>query len=100
MQRTIKIYFSDFWKGFDMQDNFLTLRLKLHFNVIIDTNPDYLFYSLNGNNHLRYNDCVKIYFTGENDAPDFNLCDYAIGFPHITFEDRYLRLPLFVLYKC
>lgn len=40
-------------------------------------------------------DCVRIWITGENIRPDFNLVDYAIGFDAIQFGDRYLQLPLY-----
>ena len=100
MKRTIKIHFVDFWNGFDPKENFFIKRLEVYYTVILDSEPDYLFYSLNGTENLKYNNCIKIYFSGENDVPDFNLCDYAIAFHHITFEDRYLRLPLYALYKC
>lgn len=59
--------------------------------------PDFLFYSVFGNEHLKY-DCVRIFWTGENIQPDFNICDYAVGFSHITFEDRYRRIPLYYFY--
>ena len=100
MKKTIRIYFVDFWNGFDPTENFFLKRLKLYYIVILDPNPDYLFYSHNGSENLKYAGCVKIYFSGENDVPDFNLCDYAIAFHHITFEDRYFRFPLYTLYKC
>lgn len=45
---------------------------------------------------LQY-DCVRVWITGENIRPDFNLVDYAIGFDDIEFGDRYLQLPLYVL---
>lgn len=41
---------------------------------------------------------MKIFYVGENFTPDFNLCDYAIGFDIMEFNDRYLRLPLYVFY--
>ena len=100
MKKTIKIYFVDFWNGFIPEDNFFINRLQVYYTVIIDSTPDYLFYSLNGSENLKYNNCIKIYFSGENDVPDFNLCDYALAFHHITFEDRYFRLPLYTLYNC
>lgn len=34
----------------------------------------------------------------ENIVPDFNACDYAIGFEWMRYEDRYIRLPLYYLY--
>jgi hypothetical protein len=40
---------------------------------------------------------VKVFYTGENQSPDFNLCDYAIGFDYAEFGDRYLRFPIFAL---
>jgi hypothetical protein len=100
MKKTIKIYFVDFWNGFDPAENFFLKRLQLYYNVILDKNPDYLFYSYNGSKNLKFIRSIKIYFSGENDVPDFNLCDYALAFHHITFEDRYFRLPLYTLYNC
>lgn len=97
--QTIKIFFADFWKGFDIHNNFITRTLHdLGFEITIDTSPDFLFYSSSGKDFLKYNNCVKIYFTGENDVPDFNYCDYAISFHHISFGTRHLRYPLYLLY--
>lgn len=59
--------------------------------------PDFLFYSVFGYEHLKY-DCVKICWLGENLQPDFNICDYAIGFSYMEFEDRYCRVPLYYFY--
>ena len=95
--QTIKIYFTDLWPN-AKKDNFFLNFLKKHFNVIIDTNPDYLFYSVYGNEHLRYSNCIKIFYTGENMFPDFNFCDYALGFHYLNLEDRYLRFPLYTSY--
>lgn len=101
MKQPVKIYFVDFWNGFDLNDNFFINRLKLYYNVVLeDSQPDLLFYSFNGSQHFNYEKSIKIYFSGENDVPDFNICDYAISFHPIRFGDRHLRLPLFVLYTC
>ncbi|MFP6208315.1 glycosyltransferase family 10 domain-containing protein, partial [Helicobacter pylori] len=37
----------------------------------------------------------RVFYTGENEAPNFNLFDYAIGFDELDFNDRYLRMPLY-----
>jgi alpha(1,3/1,4) fucosyltransferase len=95
--QTIKIYFTDLWPN-AKKDNFFLDFLKKHFNVIIDPDPDYLFYSVYGNEHLKYTNCIKIFYTGENMFPDFNFCDYALGFHYLDLEDRYLRFPLYVTY--
>ena len=97
----MRVYFVDFWKGFDANDNFFIHRLRgLGLDVCLDSErPEYLFCSSFGHAHLRYTDCVKIYFTGENDVPDFNWYDYAMAFHPLSFGDRYLRFPLYVLYK-
>lgn len=99
MKRTIKIKFVDFWSDFNSHSNFITLVLSELYNIEISDNPDYLFYSTLGHDHADYN-CVKILFIGENVAPDFNTCDYAIGFDFMSFGDRYLRLPLYQIYSC
>ena len=93
----IKVAFVDFWSHFD-QDNFiLTKALRENHIVEILQNPqeaDYVFFSLFGEEHWFLPDrCVKIFYTGENVCPDFNACDYAVGFEWLTFGDRYLRLP-------
>ena len=97
MMKKIKINFVDFWNGFDKEDNFIINTLRLKYEVTITTACDYLFYSVFGYENAKY-DCVKIYFTGENIVPDFNLCDYALGFHYIEFGERYMRFPLFLTY--
>jgi alpha(1,3/1,4) fucosyltransferase len=92
-----KINFCDFWPGFE-EDNYFLTFLNNHFNVVVDHNPDYLFYSVYGYNHLKYTDCIKILYTEENFVPDFNLCDYALGFHYLEFGDRYMRFTLYLVY--
>ena len=64
----------------------------------LSDNPDYIFCSVFGHEALNYN-CVRIFWTGENCVPDFNLYDYAIGFHYLDFGDRYIRMPLFYFYS-
>ena len=61
--------------------------------------PEYVFYSVFGYNFLRFPQAIRIFFTGENVRPDFNLCDYAFGYDWIKFEDRYCRCPNYQLYE-
>lgn len=68
------------------------MKLKLVITPII------VFFSNYGYENLRFNSCIKIQFVGENMVPDFNLADYALGFHHLEFGDRYLRLPLYIIY--
>jgi len=96
--KTIKIDFVDFWSDFIKTDNYFYNRLKKYYNVEISDHPDYVFCSYFSQKHFRYRNCVKILYMGENVIPDFNLYDYAMGFNHINFEDRYLRLPHYALY--
>lgn len=92
--KKIKIKFVDFWKNFDYKKSIIYDCLKDNYEIEISDNPDYLFYSVFGNENLNY-DCVKIFYTGENETPDFNLCDYGIGFDYIDFGDRYIRFPIY-----
>ncbi|MCR5012724.1 MAG: hypothetical protein K6A72_10295 [Lachnospiraceae bacterium] len=97
--KKIKIDFIDFWSDLDKTDNLFYNTLCRYYDVEISDTPDYVFCSCFSDKHFNYQDCVKIYFTGENIIPDFNLYDYALGFHYIDFEDRYLRLPLYALYS-
>ena len=93
----IKIFFEDFWQVFDHHNNFITKILEKEYEIVIDSNPDYLFFSVYGYNHLKYRNCIKIFYSAENIEPDFNLCDYAIAFQFMNAGDRYLRYPLYLI---
>lgn len=97
-KKKIKINYIDFWPGFKKEDNFFSRILDKYYDVEISDNPDYVFCSCFSRKHFKYADCVKIFYTGENIIPDFNLYDYSMGFHYIDFEDRYLRLPHYALY--
>ena len=96
-KRTIRIGFEDFWDNFNPRDNFIYNALTERYDIELSDKPDYLFYSVFGDNHLGY-DCIRVFYTGENQSPDFNICDYAIGFDSIILGDRYLRYPIYNLY--
>ena len=98
MKKEIKIAFEDLVDSEGPWVPYFKGLLFRHFNVKVCDNPDYLFYSVFDNKHHEY-ECVKIFFTGENVVPNFNYCDYAIGFHYLTFEDRYLRFPLWCTYQ-
>lgn len=95
--KKIKIAFSDFWDVFDQNDNFISDALRKNFEIELSDDPDFVFCSIFGRRYLKY-DCARIFYTGENIDPDFNLVDYGMGFGQIDYYDRYLRLPHYVLY--
>lgn len=103
--RTVTVKFVDFWQSFDWRDNRFVRALRSQRQVTVleplsPEVPDILFYSRGpGCDHLRY-DCLKVYFTGENDFPDFNECDYALSFYECDCGGRNLRYPLYMLYEC
>lgn len=97
--KKVTINFSGFWDSLDKENNFITESLRHEFEPVIDDNPDYLFYSVFSDEYINYpDDTVRIFFSGENQIPDFNLCDYAMGFDWIVFGDRYKRMPLYLFY--
>ena len=93
--RTIKVKFINFWGKFDDEDNFIINTLRKKYNVVVSDEPEYLFYAGFNADIYKY-DCIRIAYTFENFIPDFNLCDYAVGFAYIDFEDRYFRYPLYL----
>lgn len=103
---SISVRFVDFWPSFDHRHNKFVDALASRHNVEVLSpdstgTPDLLFYSCHngGRAHLDYDNCIKIYFTGENDCPDFNECDYAMSFYPLRLGDRHLRYPLYMLYE-
>lgn len=103
MSNPVTVKFVDFWPGFEAENNPFTAALRARRQVTVlpdesSVNPDILFYSRCGQGrHYEY-DCLKIYYTGENDFPDFNECDYAISFYPDSCGGRNLRYPLFMFY--
>lgn len=94
MKKKIRCSFIDFWPGFDYKYHLNFLLSE--YDIIIDKeNPDYLFYSCFGYEHLRYNRCIKIFYCGENLIPDLNLCDYAVSLSEIQCGDRTLTNRLY-----
>lgn len=93
----VRIAFVDFWQSVNKEEFILIKALKEHHEVEIFDDPkeaDYVFFSVFGDEHWFLPDrCVKIFYTGENICPDFNACDYALGFEWMEYGDRYMRLP-------
>ena len=78
------------------------MYVKNKFYIKIDKNkPDYLFYSVFGNDEDNkiYDNCIKIAIYTENTIPDLSSCDYAMGHAHISYFDRYLMFPFCFLGK-
>lgn len=96
--RTIKVKFVDFFQDFNLENNFLLRAMKKNYDVVQCDDPDYVIFSCFGDENLKYENCVKIFFSGEDICPDFNLCDYGISFDNLSYEDRYLRYPLFSIW--
>ncbi|MFW6275059.1 MAG: glycosyltransferase family 10 domain-containing protein [bacterium] len=94
--KTIYLNFVDFHKGFSNENNYFINLLRKKYNVVLSENPDFVICSVYSINFLKYN-CIRIFYTGENYTPNFNLYDYGIGFDWLIFEDRYLRLPLYYI---
>lgn len=100
MKKKIKIAFTDFWGGFENNptgmtdyDNIFYRMLSEFYDLEISNEPDYLIYSVFGNNHYRFNNCKKIFYTGENRRPNFDECDWSLSFDYLD-DVRNLRFPL------
>ena len=85
-------------------------HIKLFFSSLLatrydleldDTSPDYLIFGDenfgSSNSKFSKDDCIKIFYTGENQRPENYDCHYAISFDH-NFNPWHYRLPLFVIY--
>jgi hypothetical protein len=104
IKRTIKIAWLDTWWGDENKEFCKTTRvyklLAKHYNLELSDNPDYI---IDGGQSLKYmsnkyDRAIKILVNGENYVPDFNFFDYAVGFDHLKFEDRFTRQPWFAFY--
>lgn len=73
------------------------LKRKYKLEIKSD-NPDYIIFDVFGCSHLDeiYQNSIKIAFFTENQIPDFNIADYAIGQSHIIYLDRYFKRSYFL----
>ncbi|MGA2612702.1 MAG: glycosyltransferase family 10 [Spirochaetia bacterium] len=94
--KALKILFVDFWPGWNPESNPLIDILRKHFVVELTHEPDFVIYSNFGYRHLAY-DAPRMFYTGENLRPDFNICDYALGYDRMTFGDRYFRFTNYMM---
>ena len=69
--------------------------LRRFFKLRFDDKPDFLFYGdLETGDELLYpSDVIRIFTTGENIQPNWDVADYALTHERI-YDDRHWRLPL------
>lgn len=96
--KKIKIKFVDYWPNHHLTEDIIYRWLSNHYEIELSEQPEYVIYSCFGYEHLKY-DCVRIFYTAENFAPDFNECDYALCFEKMKFGDRCMELPNFFKYR-
>jgi hypothetical protein len=94
--KKIRVGFVGFWSHFVKEEFIGVCALRQNYEVEIMSDArdaDYVFYSIMGDEHwFLPPETIKIFYTGENLCPDFNACDYAIGFEWLDYGDRYIRL--------
>lgn len=94
---TVKLRFCDIAPDWDPRDNYFTQVLERHgWQIDQDSEPDFVLCGTFGHQFLEYS-CIRIQFSGEDSWPDLNLYDYAMGYPLLDYEGRYLRLPLYAM---
>lgn len=98
MKKKIKIKLVDGFEDVIGKDSYYYKKLEEKYDIELCDNPDFLLCSCFSGESLKY-DCIKIVVMGENITPDFNLYDYAVGFDHLIYEDRYVRIPNYVYYR-
>ena len=96
---TIRLQFVGFWDGFDPHDNFFTRLLGRRYRLELCDDPDFVIFSYVGKRRRDYRrwKCVRIFYTGENIAPDWSACDWAFSFEY-TAHPRHFRLPHWPFY--
>jgi hypothetical protein len=94
----LRLGFADTFDG--AKEYFTNILSKRYEVVRDDVRPDYLIFGDRnfGGTNVRYENCVRIFYTGENERHTDYRCDFAISFDHPT-DHRMFRLPLYLLYE-
>ena len=92
MKPVKKIKYMGFWSDFAPQRFFINKILEEKYTLVECDDPDYIICSAFGKPYCYCKtNAIRLFYSGENFAPDFNLVDYAIGSDNIIFGDRYFR---------
>ncbi|GAA8049949.1 glycosyltransferase family 10 [Helicobacter pylori] len=100
----LKIAVANWWGDEEVKEfkkNILYFILSQRYTITLHRNPDKPADIVFGNplgsarKILSYQNAKRVFYTGENESPNFNLFDYAIGFDELDFNNRYLRMPLY-----
>ncbi|MGL2800754.1 glycosyltransferase family 10 domain-containing protein, partial [Helicobacter pylori] len=98
----LKIAVANWWgDAEEFKKSALYFILSQRYTITLHQNPnessDLVFGSPIGSARkiLSYKNTKRVFYTGENEVPNFNLFDYAIGFDELDFNNRYLRMPLY-----
>lgn len=96
-----KIYFCDFWPGFDPEHNLLkdVMRLALQSDIQIcrkheANDANIVLCSVFGNEKQRYPNIPRIAYIGENLRPVYDHYEYSLSFDSRRYEGRNVRFPL------
>ena len=96
-RKTIKLRYVDSMSR-NYENEVIWKLLNKWYDIDQISEPDYILCGGMGTTFTKYKNCIRIQIIGENVVPDFNVFDYALGFDHLHFNDRYLRVPLYVFY--
>ena len=97
----MKVAFLNFWEDFDPHNNFfihLLRKYRDNVEVVEPDKADTIIYTCFGQEHLKYNHCKKVFYTGENLRPNYNECDVSLTFDFEDYDSKNVRLPLWMLY--
>lgn len=94
--KTVKIKFVGKWKDITPDDNIVCYWLKKNgYEIQVTEDADYVICDVFGKTPYEY--CqypqIRIFESGENVTPDFNLVDYAVCRYPIQFGDRNFYVP-------
>ena len=91
----LRIHYTDFFNGLNANDYIVTSLLRKDYNVVFDhENPDIVIYSSFGWDHIYPKGLIKLFYTSENEYPDFNICDYSASHLRDHVGGKNLWLPV------
>lgn len=99
----IKLYFCDFWPGFNPSQNLLKDLIKLALRTDIHvchqseaSEADLVLCSVFGTEKQRYSRIPRLVYIGENLRPDYSQYEYSFSFDAEGYGGKNLRFPLWL----
>ncbi len=92
----LRIRFCDFHRRLPQSQDYFERILRQRYQLDFESEPSFVLFSNYGREHTMY-DCVRIFYSMENERPGDRVCDFSMTFDHCD-DSSHLRVPYYLMH--